>query len=84
MITELKQLFPVTTFVRRAMAHHVSTMIFTNTYKKCWTVKCYTPFEAAKCQRLVDDVHMVMSKIGHTDYTLKVSKEGSLIVRIPK
>lgn len=73
-----------TAAVRRLMAAHgaASWLIFTNTYKTCRTVKCYT-HHLKTVKQFKQELLDMFETLGYGCPQMYQSNEGGLIVRIP-
>lgn len=90
----LKQFISPSVVVRNIMRAHgkQTNEIWTNTYPKCWTVKCYAGSFGLSVEldkELIEEVSNALTLIGVTDFKIKrKSIEGSIgpsiIVRIPR
>ena len=91
MSVEIKSFVRPTTIVRSVMRAHgkKSYMIWTNTYKNCRTVKCYS--RGATPVELIGDIRTALIKAGVNDFSIKMRPfssffrpADSLIVRIAR
>jgi len=57
--------------------------VFTNNYKKCRTVKCYSSPSANYNMLLVSELYNFLRDAGVIGHTIQ-SNRGAIIVRIPK
>lgn len=93
MSREIKEFIRPTTIIRNVMRSYGRKMIYTNAYKKCRTVKCYSNSNSPELHRLmVNEIRNALIKAGVKDFNIhtvsgrsfRAFGSDSLIVRIPR